>query len=119
MSILRHLAYFVCILAIAGCGRGAPQERTSQRLIVPAQVSYGPISKACIQSDRKKASRELCTCIQAAADKTLSRSDQRKSVAFYNNPHLAQQIRQSERSNDEKFWEAYAAYGEEAERMCG
>ena len=116
--MFRHLALFICILAIASCGRSAPKERSSQRLITPAPVAYGPISKACLQSDRKKASRQLCTCIQAAADKTLSRSDQRKSVAFYSNPHLAQQIRQSERANDESFWEAYAAYGQEAARMC-
>lgn len=117
--MFKQSALLVCILAIAGCGGGAPKDRTSQRLITPGPIAYGPISKACIQSDRKKASRQLCTCIQAAADKTLSRSDQRKSVSFYNNPHLAQQIRQSERDVDERFWEAYAAYGQEAERMCG
>lgn len=116
---MKHLGLWLCILALAGCG-GAPREdRSDRRVITPAPVAFGPISKACLQSDRKKKSTQLCTCIQAAADKTLSRSDQRKSVAFYTNPHLAQEIRTSDRSNDEKFWDAYAAYGREAQRLCG
>lgn len=83
-----------------------------------APVAFGPISKACLQSDRKGRSRELCGCIQAAADRTLSRAQQRRSVAFYNDPHLAQEVRQSDRAADEAFWNAYVAYGEQAERMC-
>ena len=42
-----------------------------------------------------------------------------KAAGFYNDPHLAQQIRQSDRSADERFWNAYRDYGERAERMCG
>lgn len=117
--MMKHLGLFVCILALAGCGGGITDDRSDRRVITPSAVGFGPISKACLQSDRKKKSRQLCGCIQAAADKTLSRSEQRKSVAFYNDPHLAQQIRTSDRDQDEKFWDAYAAYGREAQRMCG
>lgn len=81
-------------------------------------VAFGPISKACLQSGREGRSRELCGCIQAAADKTLTSSQQRRSVGFYSNPHLAQEIRQSDRPVDEKFWEAYVNYGKLAEQLC-
>ncbi|MEM1364041.1 MAG: hypothetical protein AAGF94_20465, partial [Pseudomonadota bacterium] len=104
---------------LVGCGGNARQDGPDRLVVKPSPVAFGPISKACIQSNRKKASRQLCTCIQAAADKTLSRSDQRKSIAFYDKPQLAQEIRQSDRSQDEKFWDAYAAYGREAQRLCG
>lgn len=115
----KHLGLWLCILALAGCGGGVRDDRTDRRVITPSPVAFGPISKACLQSDRKDKSRQLCACIQAAADKTLSRSDQRKSVAFYTNPHLAQVIRTSNRPQDEAFWDDYAAYGREAQRLCG
>ncbi|MEL7255770.1 MAG: hypothetical protein AAGL23_16465 [Pseudomonadota bacterium] len=114
----KYLGLGLSILALSACGGGGRDDRPDRRVIA-SPVAFGPISKACLQSDRKKKSRQLCTCIQAAADKTLSRTDQRRSVAFYNDPHLAQQIRTSDRSVDEKFWDAYAEYGKTAERMCG
>ena len=116
--MMKQFGLCICILALSACGGGVPNDRPD-RLVIASPVAFGPISKACLQSDRKKKSRELCTCIQAAADKTLSRSDQRRSVAFYDNPHLAQQVRTSDRSVDEQFWDAYAEYGKTAERMCG
>ncbi|MEO1138713.1 MAG: hypothetical protein AAFW87_04575 [Pseudomonadota bacterium] len=39
-------------------------------------------------------------------------------MAFYNDPHRAQEVRQSDRSNDERFWEAYREYGDRAKRLC-
>ena len=117
--IAKHVGLWLCILALAGCGGGVREDRPDRRAITPSPVAFGPISKACLQSDRQKKSRQLCSCIQAAADKTLSRSDQRRSVAFYENPHLAQQIRTSDRPKDEQFWDAYADYAKAAERMCG
>lgn len=117
--MIKHLGLCICILALAGCGGGIKEDRPDRRVVAASPVGFGPISKACLQSDRKKRSRQLCSCIQAAADKTLSRSDQRRSVAFYKDPHLAQQIRTSDRPQDEKFWDDYAAYAREAQRMCG
>lgn len=106
------------VLVLAGCG-GAKRDRGDVRVSRATPIAYGPISKACLQSDRERRSQSLCTCIQAAADQTLSRSDQRRSVAFYEDPHLAQQIRQSDRAKDEEFWNDYTSYGERAEQMCG
>ena len=44
---------------------------------IPSQADAGVITRACMKSDRKAANRNLCRCIQAVANKTLSRSDQR------------------------------------------
>lgn len=79
----------------------------------------GPISKACMASDRKARSRELCGCIQAVADQRLSNSQQKTAVGFYSNPHRAQEIRQSDKASHEAFWKDYKAYGEAAKRTCG
>lgn len=81
-------------------------------------VATGPLQRACLSSDRRARSRELCGCIQAAANQTLSASQQNRAVSFYNNLHNAQEVRQSDRNSDEAFWEAYRAYGARAERMC-
>jgi hypothetical protein len=69
-------------------------------------------------SDREARSRALCGCIQWAANQTLSSSQQRRAVKFYQDPHLAQEIRQSDRAANETFWLAYKAYGEAAQAVC-
>ena len=81
-------------------------------------MAFGPINSACMASERKARSRSLCGCIQAVADQTLSSSQQRRAVSFYENPQKAQNIRQSDRAGDEAFWEAYTAYGQKAEQIC-
>ncbi len=78
----------------------------------------GPISQACLASDRTARSRALCGCIQAVANQTLGGSDQRRAASFYSDPQRAQEVRQSDRSSDEAFWEAYKAYGARAEQIC-
>ncbi len=81
-------------------------------------VASGPISDACLASDRTARSRKLCGCIQAVANQTLTGSEQRYAATFYNNPQQAQNVRQSERATDAQFWKAYRAYGERSERVC-
>lgn len=105
-------------LLLAGCGGSAPRDPDRIVAMRATPVAYGPISRACQQSGRKGRSSELCGCIQAAADMTLSSSQQRRSISFYSNPHLAQEIRQSDRPADEKFWDAYVNYGKLAEQLC-
>jgi len=106
-------------LILAGCGgssgKSSPRRGASYS---SAPAASGPISQACLASDRTARSRALCGCIQAVADQTLSASDQRRAVSFYADPHRAQEIRQSERASDERFWEAYRAYGARAEQVC-
>jgi hypothetical protein len=81
-------------------------------------VASGPISDACLASDRKARSPVLCGCIQAVANDTLSGGDQRRAVRFYRDLQSAQDTRQSDRPGDQRFWQAYTAYAERAERVC-
>lgn len=116
-TIMKRVTFLGLAVFLAGCG-GGPRDPDRVVTMRATPVAYGPISKACLQSGREGRSRELCGCIQAAADKTLSSSQQRRSIAFYSNPHLAQEIRQSDRPVDEQFWEAYVNYGRLAEQLC-
>lgn len=100
------------VLALAGCGGGNRGDTRS----VP--MATGPLNSACMQSDRKARSHALCGCIQAVANDTLSGSQQRRAVRFYRDPQAAQDIRQSKRSGDERFWEAYSTYAQRAEQIC-
>lgn len=102
------------VLALAGCG-GANGFRGDTR---SAPMATGPINSACLQSDRKARSRALCGCIQAVANDTLSGGQQRRAVRFYRDPQSAQDIRQSKRSGDERFWQAYSSYSQRAEQVC-
>ena len=73
--------------------------------------------RACIKSDRH-ASRSLCSCIQQVADVKLSRKDQKLAAKFFEDPHLAQETRQSGNSAKERFWLRYKAWGQTAEQYC-
>ena len=106
-------------LCIAGCGSSPPRDARVSTVSRSVPIATGPISQACLQSNREAKSRRLCGCIQGVANQTLSAAQQRRSVEFYRNPHLAQEIRQSDKPVDEKFWGAYKTYGERAERLCG
>ncbi len=81
-------------------------------------MASGPISNACMASDRKARSAALCGCIQAVANRTLTGSEQRRAASFYNDLQRAQDIRQSDRASDERFWEAYSNYSKRAEQTC-
>ena len=104
---------------LAGCSGGSSDRVTAtsgQPLVT--RTASGPISRACLTSNRKNRSRALCGCIQAAADRTLSSSDQALATSFYSDPHRAQSIRQSDRASDEIFWKKYRNYSEMAQALC-
>lgn len=116
---MKQVFLTLVVLGLAGCGQHERFDgRTGPSVSRAAPMASGPISKACMASDRKARSRALCGCIQAAANQTLNGSQQRRAVAFYNDPHRAQEVRQSDRSNDERFWDAYRAYGDRAKQLC-
>ncbi|MGR3503620.1 hypothetical protein [Pseudaestuariivita sp.] len=85
---------------------------------LPAPAEAGKISRACLQADRKAATRSLCGCIQAVANQSLTRSEQRLAAKFFRDPHMAQEIRQSDLPRNERFWEKYKAFGRTAEAVC-
>lgn len=105
-------------LVVAACG-GTPRDPVDTPAARGTPVAFGPISRACAASGREGRSARSCGCIQAAADQKLTRAQQRRAVDFYENPHRAQEIRQSDSAVDERFWAAYTAYAARAEKLCG
>ncbi len=85
---------------------------------VSAPAEAGRIERACAASDRGARDTRLCACIQVVADRTLDRREQRLAASFFKDPHKAQEIRQSDRARDERFWLRYRAFGDAAERAC-
>ena len=123
--MFRILVIGLACLALAGCGGGgyrkAARDSGARTAGAPKvmRLAAGPISKACLASDRKARSAERCGCIQAVANDTLSASDQRLAVSFYGDPHKAQEIRQSDNAAHERFWQSYKDYAEAAAAVCG
>lgn len=103
-------------LALQGCGQREPVSRGYYAPI--RSYSTGPVSRACMASDRKQRSDRLCGCIQAVADRSLSSSEQSTAVGFFRDPHRAQIMRQSDRSGDERTWRNYKTFVDRAERSC-
>ncbi|WP_116130950.1 hypothetical protein [Tropicimonas sp. IMCC34043] len=94
-------------------------------LTVPAVISStqtaearSTIERACMNSDRRAASKPLCNCIQRVADQMLTPSDQRQAAKFFKDPQKAQDIRQSDRDQHEEFWRRYKAFGVSAGSIC-
>lgn len=113
---MKKIVLLCVTLGLTGCGGGGDRSSGPARGVQP--MASGPISSACLQSDRRARSPALCGCIQAVADRTLSGADQRRAVGFYGDPHSAQVIRQSDRPRDRSFWRSYTDYALEAERVC-
>lgn len=81
-------------------------------------ASAGPISRACMKSQRDAANSAVCGCIQQVADQTLSGSDQRKAAKFFANPDAAQKVFLSKSNSDDAFWDRYKNFGASAEAYC-
>ena len=88
-------------------------------VLVPAVAEASTIERACMSSGRPAANSQICSCIQQAADLTLSNGDQRRAAKFFRDPHAAQVVRQSDRRSDEEFWLRYKSFGQMAEVYCG
>ncbi|WP_127114945.1 hypothetical protein [Shimia sediminis] len=84
----------------------------------PAPAQAGPMSSACLKSDRKAKSRKLCRCMQSVANKELSRRDQKLAASFFSDPQKAQDIRQSDRASHEQFWKRYKTFGSKFAASC-
>lgn len=105
----------------AGMGRRAMMMRwigAIGAVVLSTPLVAGSIEKACLSSDRNAATREMCACIQEAADVTLNTADQRRAAKFFANPDKAQEVRQSDQRSDEAFWDRYKSFGEMAEAWC-
>jgi hypothetical protein len=82
------------------------------------QFASGPIASACQSAGRKQATRSHCGCVQAVANRSLSRSEQIRGASFFKNPQKAQDTRQSDNPASERFWKKWKAYGTDAARQC-
>ena len=78
----------------------------------------GPIEKACVETGRSGATAQRCDCIQRVADSVLDRGEQRRAASFFEDPHRAQELRQSDRASDGAFWQRYKYFGAAAETNC-
>jgi hypothetical protein len=85
--------------------------------LMSSTLVAGPIQRACMASDRG-GNRSLCSCIQQAADMTLSGGDQRRAAKFFNDPDRAHATWVSQSSADDAFWERYKSFGQAAEAYC-
>ena len=85
---------------------------------VPLPVQAGVIERACRQADRDAATPSLCRCIQRVANRNLNATERRKVAKWFDDPHQAQVVRQSDRRSDERLWKKYRAFGDAAERSC-
>lgn len=118
---MKNALIVALVLLLAGCGGGGKHSDSRSRsgaAPVYTPTAHGPLRTACLASDRKARSASLCGCIQAVANQTLSSAEQKRAVSFYRNPHLAQEIRQSSRASDKRFWSSYSEYGKRAARVC-
>lgn len=87
-------------------------------VLIAGSVQANTIKNACMVSDRSGGNYALCGCIQDAANRTLTPRDQRLAATFFADPHRAQEVRQSSRRSDERFWERYRNFGSAAESFC-
>ena len=110
---MRYLILVLMVASVAACGG-----RSSGKRGAPVLYAEGPMSKACLASDRKARSKALCGCVQAVANRELSAGDQRIAASFWKDPQRAQDMRQSDNARHEKFWRGYKAYGQQVERLC-
>jgi hypothetical protein len=110
----------VSAMALGACSGNGTRYSSSNavRSSPTVMLATGPIYTACIQSDRRQASRARCGCVQAVANQSLLPTDQRRGASFFGDPHTAQEVRTSDRAIDERFWLRWKAYGDSAAQIC-
>lgn len=86
--------------------------------VAPSEAQAKRIEQACLNSDRSRSTRPLCGCIQRVADQLLTRSDQKLAAKFFDDPQMAQDIRQSDSKRHEDFWRRYKDFGYTAQKIC-
>lgn len=102
---MRYLLIATALATVAACGGGS-------------RGATGDISNACLAADRRAANPALCSCVQQVANQSLSGREQTRAAAFFADPQLAQDTRQSDRPGDERFWLRYKAFTELATQVC-
>jgi hypothetical protein len=92
----------------------------SGALVLPAgDAEARRIERACIQSERTAANRQLCSCIQRVADQVLTNADQRRAARFFRDPQRAQEVRKDDSPSADAFWQRWRDFGRSAANICG
>ncbi|EAQ04897.1 hypothetical protein OB2597_06425 [Pseudooceanicola batsensis HTCC2597] len=91
---------------------------TAALFLTTAAAEAGPVSRACLASDRGARNAQVCGCIQHVANSTLDWSDQRLVAKIFRKPQMAQDIKMSDSRQHEVFWKKYKAFGATASRAC-
>lgn len=105
-------------LGLSACGGGSSFSSARAVSTQPALFATGPIYSACRSAGRDQASRVRCGCVQAVANQSLASNDQRRGAGFFSNPQQAQEVRQSDRTIDQRFWTRWKDYSDSAARQC-
>jgi len=113
----KFLILGACALVVGCGGRATTSDRYGGGTVT--RIASGPISSACMASNRQARSQALCGCIQSVANRTLTGSEQRRAAGFYRDPQEAQDIRQSDNPSHERFWQRYKNYAQTAQGICG
>jgi hypothetical protein len=112
---MKVFAAMLVALIVAGCG-GGRTDRSDGAVVT--RFSSGPISKACMASDRRERNSRLCGCIQTVANQTMSGGDQRKASRFFSDPQRAMDVKMSKSASDDAFWERYLIFSARSEQSC-
>lgn len=120
--MIRIFVAGAALTALVACGGGGTRysSANSSRGYSPQPIMFavGPIHRACLSGKRTAATPARCGCVQAVADQSLNVGDQKRGAKFFDDPHRAQETRQSDRSSDERFWLAWKAFGQNAAAAC-
>ncbi|WP_439122649.1 hypothetical protein [Marivita sp.] len=112
---MKLLAALLVTALVAGCG-GNRFDRGDSGTVT--RFSTGPISRACLSSDRKARNSRLCGCIQTVANRSLSSADQRKASRFFGDPQRAHDTWMSQSASDDAFWERYKVFAARSANSC-
>ena len=99
---MRYVFLALVMVALNSCGAGV----------------RGDVGQACMASGRSAANPALCSCVQQAANMTLSGRDQKLAATFFEDPQRAQDVRQSDNPGNEAFWARYKVFTSNAQRIC-
>ncbi|MEM5542405.1 hypothetical protein WNY61_06620 [Sulfitobacter sp. AS92] len=117
---MRTVVSLMALVVLAGCGGSRYSSDAAVGRFSPPPVLFatGPIQKACLADGRRESSHTRCGCVQAVADQTLSRSDQRQGAKIFRDPHQLQEMRQSDNKSHNAFWSTWKAFGQSAAAAC-
>lgn len=102
------------VALLAGCGGGGRDASS-----YATASTRGPIADACLASDRRARSPQLCGCVQQVAHRTLSNADQRQGARFWRDPQQLQDMRQSDSESQNAAWRRWKNFGDTAAAVCG